>query len=64
MPLKDKIEKIPWETFRENLNIPEDILHRQLRGVEREMQQARERYEEESISESDALSYHTDPIFD
>ena len=28
------------------------------------MQQARERYEEESVSESNALSYHTDPIFD
>jgi hypothetical protein len=23
IPYKDKIEKIPWETFRENLNIPE-----------------------------------------
>ncbi len=64
MPMKDKLEKIPWETFRENLNIPEEILQRQLRGVEKEMQQARERYEEESVSESDALSYHTDPIFD
>jgi hypothetical protein len=35
LPLKDKIEKIPWETFKENLNIPEDLFQKQLRGVER-----------------------------
>ncbi len=44
MPHKDKLDKIPWETFKDNLNIPEDILQRQLRGVERQLQQARERY--------------------
>ena len=45
MPHKDKMEKIPWETFKENLNIPEEILQKQVRGMERELMQARERYE-------------------
>ena len=47
MPQKDKMEKIPWELFKENLNIPEEILQKQVRGMERELQQARERYEED-----------------
>ena len=64
MPHKDKLDKIPWETFRDNLNIPEDILQRQLRGVERELQQARERYEQDSVSHSEGLSYHTEHIFE
>jgi len=64
MPVKDKIERIPWETFRDNLNIPEDLLARQVRGVERELQQARERYEEDSVSQSEALSYITEDIFE
>lgn len=53
LPHKDKMEKIPWETFKENLNIPEEILQKQVRGMERELQQARERYEEDSYSNSD-----------
>ncbi len=44
IPNRDKLDKIPWENFRDNLNIPEEVLARQVRGVERELQQARERY--------------------
>lgn len=64
LPHKDKGDKIPWEDFRDNLNIPEEILARQVRGVERELQQARERYEEDSAENSEALSYITDGIFE
>lgn len=45
VPYKDKMEKIPWEKYRENLNIPEEILVKQVKGVEKELQEARERYE-------------------
>lgn len=64
LPHKDKLEKIPWETFKENLNIPEEILQKQVRGMERELQQARERYEEDSISNSEEMSFHTEKIFE
>jgi len=64
MPQKDKMEKIPWELFKENLNIPEEILQKQVRGMERELQQARERYEEDSYSNSEELSFHTEKIFE
>ena len=50
LPHKQKMEKIPWDEFKENLNIPEDILQKQVRGMERELQHARERYEEDSYS--------------
>ena len=63
LPHKDKMEKIPWEAFKDNLNIPEDIIQKQVRGMERELQQARERYEEDSFSNSEELSYHTEHIF-
>lgn len=58
------MEKIPWETFKDNLNIPEEILQKQVRGMERELQQARERYEEDSMSNSEELSYHTEHMFE
>jgi len=58
------MEKIPWELFKENLNIPEEILQKQVRGMERELQQARERYEEDSYSNSEELSFHTEKIFE
>lgn len=58
------MEKIPWETFKDNLNIPEEILQKQVRGMERELQQARERYEEDSLSNSEELSYHTEHMFE
>lgn len=64
LPHRDKMEKIPWETFKDNLNIPQDILQKQVRGMERELQQARERYEEDSMSNSEDLSYHTEHIFE
>jgi hypothetical protein len=35
IPTKDKMEKIPWEKYRDNLNIPEDILAKQVKGVEK-----------------------------
>lgn len=60
IPHRDKLEKIPWETFRDNLNIPEEILAKQVRGVERQLQQARERYEQDSGEQSDVRSYITD----
>ena len=61
LPHKEKGEKIPWAQFKDNLNIPEDVFARQMRGVEKELQQARERFEEDSLSE--ARSY-TEDIFD
>jgi hypothetical protein len=33
IPNRDKLDKIPWENFRDNLNIPEEVLARQVRGV-------------------------------
>jgi hypothetical protein len=64
MPHKDKMDKIPWEQFRDTLNIPEEYFEKHLRGVERELQQVRERYEEDSASHSDVVSYHTEHIFE
>jgi hypothetical protein len=32
-PCKDKIEKIPWQQYRESLNIPEEILNKQVKGL-------------------------------
>lgn len=61
---KDKIEKIPWEKFKDNLNIPEYLLAKQVKGVEKELRQARERYEEDSYSQSEPLSYITEDLFE
>ena len=38
VPCKDKMEKIPWEQYRESLNIPEEILNKQVKGLEKELQ--------------------------
>ena len=53
MPHKDKMEKIPWESFKDYLNVPEEILQKLTKGMEKELQQARERYEEDSFSDSE-----------
>ena len=64
MPQKEKMEKIPWEEFKENLNIPEQIIQKQVRGMERELQQARQRYEEDSYSNYDDNSFHTEKMYE
>lgn len=33
MPAKAKLQKIPWEQYKESLNIPEDILNKQVKGL-------------------------------
>lgn len=64
MPMKDKMEKIPWDKFKDNLNILEDILAKQVKGVEKELQHARERYEEDSESHGEPNSYITEDLFE
>ena len=64
LPHKEKMDKIPWEEFKENLNIPEEILQKQVRGIERELEQARERYEEDSNSHYEENSFHTEKMYE
>lgn len=65
VPCKDKMEKISWEQYRESLNIPEEILNKQVKGLEKELQEAaRERFEEESNSEEMASNYTEEDIFE
>lgn len=65
VPCKDKMDKFSWEQYKGNLNIPEDLLNKQVKGLEKELQEAvRERYEEDSNSEEIASNYTDEDIFE
>ena len=61
--MKEKTEKIPWDKFKENINISEDMLASEIKGIEKELKEAKERYDDDSYMDSEEVSNITENLF-